>query len=162
MLANAPLKPHGIREFQFRKRVKFTMRKQKVKKLLMELDVCTKRLDAYFDKSERLQEPYKAEKRSKFKVFLQSIENNAARLYDVLSRTWCSTHPSHQAGLLLEQRLVKRQKRTTNQQKKDTEECDIDCLGISLLQSPSPMKWLEGEIRLIETPSNYHQYRFVH
>ncbi|MCJ1261436.1 hypothetical protein MMC22_001300 [Lobaria immixta] len=158
VLANKPLKSHGIPEFHFRKRVKFTMRKQKAKELLMELKVCTERLDTYADKSERLQEPYKAEKRSKFKVSLQSIENNAARLYDVLSRTWCSTHSSHQAGLLLEQRLVKRQKQATNQQRKDAEECDIDCLGISLLQSPSPTKWFEGEIRLIETPSNCHQY----
>ena len=38
VLANPPSKKHGIPNFQFSKRVKFTMKRQKVKRLLVELD----------------------------------------------------------------------------------------------------------------------------
>ena len=162
VLTNQPSKKHGILDFQFSKRVKFTMKRQKVRRLLDELETCNRRLNTYANKAEKLEEPYKAEKQSKFALPLRLIEENAARLYDVLSRTWCSAHSSHHAGLLLEQRLVKKQKRMTSQQKKYAEKCDVNCFGISLLQSPSPMKWLHVEFRLVEEPSNGQQVRFVY
>lgn len=138
------------------------MKRQKVRRLLEELDICNRRLDTYTNKAEKLEEPYKAEKKSKFALPLRLIEENAARLYDVLSRTWCSAHSSHHAGLLLEQRLVKKRRRMASQQKKHAEECDVNCFGISLLQSPSTRKWLEVEFRLVEAASNGEQVRFVH
>lgn len=63
------------------------MKRQKVKRLLVELDICNKRLDTYANKAEKLEEPYKAEERSKFALPLRMIEENATRLYDVLART---------------------------------------------------------------------------
>lgn len=157
VLANPPSKKHGILEFQFSKRVKFTMKRQRVRKLLEELEICNRRLDTYANKAEKLEEPYKAEKKPKFALPLRSIEENAARLYDVLSRTWCSAHSSHHAGLLLEQRLVRKRKRMASQQGGRAEECDVNCFGISLLQSPSTRKWLEVEFRLAEAASNSQQ-----
>lgn len=162
VLANPPSKKHGKLEFQFSKRVKFTMKRQKVKRLLVELDICNRRLDTYANKAEKLEEPYKykAEKKSKFALPLHLIEENATRLYDVLAQTWCPAHSSHHAGLLLEQRLVKKRKRRVSQQ--NAEKCDVNCFRISLLQSPSPRKWLDVEFRLVEEPSNHQQVRFVH
>ena len=138
------------------------MKRQKVRKLLEEFDTCNKRLDTYANKAEKLEEPYKAMKRSKFTFPLRLIEENAARLYDVLSRMWCSNHSSHHAGLLLEKRLVKKHKQKPCQQTKYAEECDVNCFGLSLLQSQSPRKWLDVEFRLVEAPSNNQQVRFVH
>jgi len=138
------------------------MKRQRVRKLLEELEICNRRLDTYANKAEKLEEPYKAEKKPKFALPLRSIEENAARLYDVLSRTWCSAHSSHHAGLLLEQRLVRKRKRMASQQGGRAEECDVNCFGISLLQSPSTRKWLEVEFRLAEAASNSQQVRFVH
>lgn len=160
VLANPPPKKHGIPNFQFSKRVKFTMKRQKVKRLLVELDTCNRRLDTFANKAEKPEEQYKAEKKSKFALPLYLIKKNATRLYDVLSRTWCPAHSSHHAGLLLEQRLVKKRKRKVSQQ--NAEKCDVNCFRISLLQNPSPRKWLDVEFRLVEEPSNCQQVRFVH
>ncbi len=136
------------------------MKRQKVKRLLVELDICNKRLDTHANKAEKLEKPYKAEKRSKFALPLRMIEENATRLYDVLARTWCLAHSSHHAGLLLEPRLVKKRKGRVSQQ--TAEKYDVNCFRILLLQSPSPRKWLDVEFRLIEEPSNCEQARFVH
>lgn len=159
VLANPPSKKHGKLEFQFSKRVKFTMKKKKVKRLIVELDICNRRLDTYANKAEKLEEPYKAEKKSKFALPLRLIEENATRLYDVLARTWCPAHSSHHAGLLLEQRLVKKRKQRVSQQ--NAEKCDVNCFRISLLQSLSPRKWLDVEFRLVEESNNRQQVRFV-
>ena len=160
VLANPPSKKNGKLEFQFSKRVKFTMKRQKIKRLLVELDICNKRLDTYANKAEKLEEPYKEEKKSKFALPLRLIEENATRLYDVLARTWCPAHSSHHAGLLLEPRLVKKRKGRVSQQ--NAEKFDVNCFRISLLQSPSPRKWLDVEFRLVEEPSNCQQVKFVH
>ena len=132
-----------------------------MKKLIDELGTCTERLDTYTDKAERLAVLYKTKKRVKFALPLNLIEENAARLYDVLARTWCSAHSSHHAGLLLEQRLVRRKKRISSRRKENAEVCDANCLAISLLRSPFPAKWLEVEIRLVEAPNNGQQHRLV-
>lgn len=160
VIANPPSRKHGKLEFQFSKRVKFTMKRQKVKKLLVELDICNKRLDTYANKAEKLEEPYKAEKKIKFALPLRLIEENATRLYDVLARTWCPAHSSHHAGLLLEPRLVKKGMGRVSQ--RNAERCDANCFWISLLQFLSPRKWLDVEFRLVEEPSNCQQVRFVH
>lgn len=128
-------------------------------RLLDELDQCIGRLDTYANKAEKL-ELYKVERQSDFAPSLGLIEGNATRLYEVLSRTWCSAHTSHHAGLRLEQRLVK--KRKASQQIKYAEKCDGNSFRISLLQRSSPGKWLDVEFRLVKKPSNRQQVRFVH
>lgn len=82
VLANPPSKKHGIPNFQFSKRVKFTMKRQKVKRLLVELDTCNRRLDTFANKAEKPEEQYKAEKKSKFALPLYLIKENATRLYE--------------------------------------------------------------------------------
>ncbi|MCJ1349603.1 hypothetical protein MMC31_007844 [Peltigera leucophlebia] len=100
VLAYPPSKKDGIPDFQIRKFINFLWQKKIVIRLLDELDECIRRLDTYANKAEKL-ELYKAERQSDFALSLGLIEGNATRLYEVLSRTWCSAHTSHHAGLLL-------------------------------------------------------------
>lgn len=154
--AHPPAKQKGIlRRFEFKERIKFTMKRQRIRKSLDELKDAIGMLDTLYSKAEKLEEPYKATKKLKFAFPLQVIQENAARLHSVLSRTWCSAHPSHTAGLLLEQRLVRRQRRRAvheRQKTPDAETCCSSCIGI-LLQTPSP-RWLDVEFRLVE---NFNQ-----
>lgn len=153
--AHPPAKQKGvIHRFEFKERVQFTMKRQRIKKALDGLKEAIAVLDTLYAKAEKLEEPYKATNRLNFAFPLQVIQANAARLYSVLSRTWCSAHPSHSAGLLLEQRLIRREKRRAIQgRQKPTaaDSCCSDCFGI-LLQSPTP-KWLDVEIRLVKESS---------
>jgi hypothetical protein len=150
-------------KFEFRKRVKFTMKRQKIKKSLDDLTKSIDQLDTYLEKAEKLEGPYKANRKSKFALPLRLMQQNAARLYDVLSRTWCSAHSTHSAGLLLEQRLVTKKKRgmAGRQREQSSEKCDSNCFGISLLQTPPARKWLEVEFRIVEAPITGESSRSV-
>jgi hypothetical protein len=163
VFANRPIKKHGVLKFQFSKRVKFTMKKQKVKKLLQNLEDYNAKLDTFANKAEKLEEPYKAERKSKFVLPLSLVQGNAKKLYEGLSRSWCSAHSSHSAGLLLEPRLIiERQKRIqSHKQRHSVEQCDTHCFGISLLQNPSPKKWLDVEFRVVEDSSIGQRSMFV-
>lgn len=152
-----------LTKFEFRKRVKFTMKRQKIKNLFDDLTKSIGQLDTYLEKAEKLEEPHKADRKSKFASPLRLMQQNAARLYDVLSRTWCSGHSTHSAGLLLEQRLVKKKKRVMagRQPQQSSEKCDCSCFGISLLQTPAAKKWLEVEFRIVEAPITEDSSRSV-
>jgi hypothetical protein len=161
VLANPPQSNNsGPKKFEFKKQVKFTMSRKKVKMLLQELEICNNRLDTFAEKAEKLDDPYKANKKSKFALPLRIIQDNAARLYDVLSRSWCSSHPSHCAGLLLEQRLVRRKRIPQHRTKPSEGNPEVNCFGLSLLQSPSPLKWLNAEFRLIASTMPRANRRF--
>ncbi|ERF72611.1 hypothetical protein EPUS_08747 [Endocarpon pusillum Z07020] len=151
--AHPPEIQHGkAPKFEFRKRVNFTMKRQRIKKSLDDLAKSIDQLDTYLEKADKLEEPYKVNRKSKFALPLHLIQQNAARLYDVLSRTWCSAHSTHSAGLLLEQRLVTKKKRgmASRQRGQSSEKCDSNCFGILLLQTPPTKKWLEVEFRIVE------------
>lgn len=160
--AHPPAKQQGkLHTFEFGERVRFTMKRQKIKKNLDELRSSIEMLDQYYSKAERLEEPYKLTARPKFASPLSVISKNAARLYNVLSKSWCSAHHSHSAGLLLEQRLVKKRPRgaAASLQKSHDTDCGEDkCFGISLLQSPLP-QWLDVEFRLVEDYKSGQQVR---
>ncbi|KAF2465073.1 uncharacterized protein BDR25DRAFT_295894 [Lindgomyces ingoldianus] len=106
VLANPLSSQENGYTFHFKRRVNFTMSRKKVRRLLEELKSCNLRLDSFANKAEKLKEPYRTETRLKFAAPLGVIENNATKLYNILCRTWCASHDSHRAGLLLERRLV--------------------------------------------------------
>ena len=137
------------------------MKRRKLKRLLEEFDTCKKRLDSYTNKANRIEEAYRAQRKSKFAHPLRLIQENAEKLYNVLSRTWCTTRSTHHAGLLLEQRLAKGRKRMTSLPKQQIGECDVNCFGISLLQCRAPSEWHDAEFRLAEATVNEQQVRFV-
>lgn len=162
--AHPPQTQQGkLPKFKFSKRVKFTMKRQKIKKLLNDLTKSIDLLDTYLEKSEKLEVSYEAHRKPKFAFPLHLTQRNAARLYDVLSRTWCSGHPAHSAGLLLEQRLVTKKRRSmaSRQREQSSEECDSSCFAISLLQNPPARKWLEVEFRIVEAPISEESCRSV-
>ncbi|KAB2576942.1 uncharacterized protein LTHEOB_279 [Lasiodiplodia theobromae] len=65
--------PKVAQKFEFRKRVKFSMNKKKVKRLLEELDECNKELERFTEKSERL-EPYRKSSKPSIAQKLQKIQ----------------------------------------------------------------------------------------
>lgn len=141
-------------KFEFRKRVKFSMKRQKIRGLLDHLTKSINQLDTYLDKAEKLEEPYKADRKPRFALPLRLVQQNAVKLYDVLSRTWCSAHSTHSAGILLEQRLVTKRKRgmAGRLREQSSEKCNYNCFEISLLKTPLARKWLEVEFRIEEAP----------
>jgi hypothetical protein len=137
------------------------MKKGKLKKLLEEFDTCNKRLDSYTSKANKIEEAYRAQRKSKFAYPLRLIQENAEKLHNALGRTWCTARSTHRAGLLLEQRLAKRRKHMTNLPDKPKVECDVNCFRISLLQCRTPSKWLDVEFRLVKATVNDQKFRFV-
>lgn len=147
-----------LSRFEFRNRIKFTMKRQLITKSLSELQRLIGMLDGYHSKAEQIQsqQVYGYDSKSNFMPSLQNIQRDTANLYHVLAKTWCRTHPTHSAGLLLEHRLWKKPKRGTNgwqgyPKKSLPNTCETDRFGISLLESINPQKWLDVEIRLVES-----------
>ena len=151
--ANPPETQQGkLSKFEFRERVKFTMKRRKIRRSLDDMRKSIEQLDTFLGKAEKLEESYKAYRKSKFVSPLHLMQQNAAKLYDALSRTWCSAHPTHSARLLLEQRLVAQRGIAGQQREQSPEKCDPNCFGVSLLQTPPARKWLEVECRIVKAP----------
>ncbi|KAF1960347.1 hypothetical protein CC80DRAFT_582911 [Byssothecium circinans] len=148
-----------LQKFEISKRVKFTMKRKRIKESLAELQRCIENLDKFQIKADKISagdELYKSDSRSKISLPVETIRENAKKLHNVLSKTWCTSHASHSVGLLLEQRLIKRSRRGVPgwQNKRSREvRSDLNCFGLSFPQSPvaKPRKWLDAEIRLVES-----------
>lgn len=158
-----------LQRFEISRRVKFTMKKKRIKKSLEELhryiDTINK-FQVQADKIATADERYKSDGCFMFTLPIDIIRENAKKLYNVLSETWCSAHSSHSAGLLLEQRLIKKPKRggSGRQRKRFAlDHCDTNCFGLSLLQSSTSTsrKWLDVEIRLMESSASRQQSGYV-
>lgn len=147
-----------FQKFELSKRVKFTMKRKKLKESLTELESAIGMLDKFQNKAEKvaaLEESYRPESHIRCLLPAEAVRKNAKKLYHVLSKTWCSTHSSHSAGLLLEKRLIKRSRRGEQRlqaRKAESDVCNTDCFALSLLQSPTAVskKWLHAEIRITE------------
>lgn len=95
-------KPKAAQKFEFRKRVKFSMNKKKVKKLLEELDDCNKELERFTEKSEKL-EPYRKNSKPSIAQKLQKVQAYARVLHQTLVGAFsCSCRTSHSTNLHLE------------------------------------------------------------
>ncbi|KAL1619921.1 hypothetical protein SLS56_009938 [Neofusicoccum ribis] len=97
-------RPKSSQKFEFRKRVKFSMRRKKVKGLLEELDECNKELERFTEKSEKL-EPYRKTSKPSIAQKLQKIQTYARVLHHTLVEAFsCSCRASHFTNLHLERR----------------------------------------------------------
>jgi hypothetical protein len=135
-------------KFEFRKRVRFGMKKKTIQALLEELDDCNKELERYTDKSERLETIRKTSKPS-FATRLQRIQSLAKNLHSSILSSWsCSCRSFHQTSLQLEQRetlYVSAVKKTDLSQG--------TCFVVSFSSSGGdmhPWTWQEAEIRIEE------------
>lgn len=72
------------------------------------------------------------------------------RIYRTISQTWCAYHATHQAGLLLEQRLAKKQNAGKRKLLEPPENSGGNCFGVSLFRVMAPVKWLDTEFRILE------------
>ncbi|KAF2497515.1 hypothetical protein BU16DRAFT_316252 [Lophium mytilinum] len=145
------MKSGSSRDFQFQKRIKFTMKKQKVKRQLEQLESCIARLDTFTEKAEKL-EPYKSNNKSKFTVPLHRIQQYAKSLYQVLNRSWgCDAHASHAINLLLEQRMVLAKKKMRNLTSSMDKSSDGVARFVLSISDPSlPSGWRDAEVQVME------------
>ncbi|OCL12164.1 hypothetical protein AOQ84DRAFT_285759 [Glonium stellatum] len=152
-----PSEGAGLGHYRFKKRVKFSMKKQKVKQLLGQLEHCIARLDGFTDKAEKL-EPYHNNRKSKFTVPIHLIQQHAKNLHQVLSQAWtCSSHPSHHTNLLLGQRIVKSKAKSSIHSKTECELADeVTRFTLSMSNNSLPSQWKYAEVQVFEqteTPS---------
>ncbi|OAP56785.1 hypothetical protein AYL99_08897 [Fonsecaea erecta] len=145
------------KNFQFGPRVKFTMKKNRVKTSLEHLEACTRRIDAWAARADKLREETSQSRlKLKFSASLDIIQENASKIYRAISRNWCTDKPIHEARLLLEQRLVRSRKR-----KRPSPSTSVNivaqatCFGLSLYgDCCASSGWLDSEIRIDELPSS--------
>ncbi|GKT45905.1 uncharacterized protein ColSpa_06086 [Colletotrichum spaethianum] len=152
VFANPPVSETPIfrQKFHFRKRVAFTMKRRAVGEKLEQLDECNARLYGFLEKAAKLQDNVQSDSsesrvRIRFVAPLQTIQQNASRIHRVLSRSWCRTHGAHEAGLLLEQRLVRRQRRAWRGSSRAVG--SMNCFGLCIWRE-SVLTWLNTEFNL--------------
>ncbi|KDN62991.1 hypothetical protein CSUB01_10457 [Colletotrichum sublineola] len=152
VFANPPVSETPIfrQKFHFRKRVAFTMSRKAVNEKLEQLDECNNRLDGFLKKAAKLQDNVQNDSSAsrtqiRFVAPLQTIQHNASRIHRVLSRSWCQTHSAHQAGLLLEQRLVRRRRQTGRGLSRPAG--SMNCFGLCIWRE-SVLTWLHTEFNL--------------
>ncbi|KAL8855863.1 MAG: hypothetical protein Q9178_007483 [Gyalolechia marmorata] len=118
-----------LQRFEISRRVKFTMKKKKIKESLGELQRHIEILDKFQVKADKFTAAevlYKSDGGLTFTLPVGSIRQNAKNLYKVLSKTWCRTHSSHSAGLLLEQRLIKKPNRGRPGWQQESPPCKLE------------------------------------
>lgn len=155
--------PFLLKNFEFGQRIKFTMKKNRVKAALERLEACTRTIDAWTARADRLQdETPQTRLKLKFSASLGTIQENATKIYQAISRNWCNDGPVHVARLLLEQRLVRSKKRKRPLQTTGLNlVAQPSCFGLSLRgDCNASSQWLNSEIRIDELPSRYARLGF--
>lgn len=111
-------KNQSLQKFTFPKRIKFTMSRKSIKRLMKQLRQSIGDLSAFQDNATRLaMADVSRERRSKYRYLqpIDTVRQYTLRLFNGLSGAWCSLHPSHTMGLLLERRRwLKNLKRGAN------------------------------------------------
>ncbi|EXF84066.1 hypothetical protein CFIO01_11620 [Colletotrichum fioriniae PJ7] len=138
------------RKFEFKERIAFTMKRRAVNEKLEQLKGCNERLAVFLEKAEKIHssthdgdESLKA--RIQFVAPLTSIRANASRVHEGLHRRWCADHDCHQAGLLLEQRLIRKKRKNRRGALSDVGKRDR--FGVSLWRV-TVMAWLDTEFQV--------------
>jgi hypothetical protein len=134
------------------------MKKNRVKAALERLEACTRMIDAWTTRADKLQdETPPSHKKLKFSASLGTIQANATKVHQAISRNWCDNNPVHVARLLLEQRLVRSKKRKRPLQAASVElVTQATCFGLSLRgDCNASSQWLNSEIRIDELSSRY-------
>jgi len=125
------------------------MKRKNTAALLEKLESCNSRLYTFIEKADRIQSETPASRiKIKFAAPLDQIRESASRAHAALFRSWCVAHSSHQAGLRLEERLVRRR----GGGKKGSPEGDPERtqFGISVLRIPR-LCWVDTEFH-VENP----------
>jgi hypothetical protein len=115
--ANRPVpgsQQQGHVKFEFRRRIKLTIKRRDIRQLLSSIKGSNDQLDLFITKARNVEQAsplQSAQKRSKFSLSmpLQQVYDHAAHLHQVLCKAWaCGVHASHRAHLLLEHRMVRK------------------------------------------------------
>lgn len=139
--------------YQFKNQLKFTMKRQKIKRLLVQLEDCTARLDGLLAKAEKL-EPYNRGQKSTLHGLaarLQQVQRYASNLHGVLSQALgCTSHASHCVNLLLEQRIKTLKKKSTSSKACRHGPEIAACFTLLLTHPSTPSEWQRTEIQVLE------------
>lgn len=156
-------------QFGISRRLKYAMGRNRMKKLLKELREHIQSLDRIQDKAVKIAvatESFKATRRSSTRLLAPHVRKNANRLHEALSQAFCSNHTSHSTALLLESRIAKTP--WTGENNKNRLQSPIvnnrtDRFQLSVLHSPLllPSKWLDFQVRVLESPVQGGQTRYV-
>ncbi|KAF6839587.1 hypothetical protein CPLU01_01724 [Colletotrichum plurivorum] len=158
VFANPPLSKTPVlrRRFYFRDRVAFTMKRRAINEKLEQLEKCNSRLYDFLEKAEKIHaisqdgdDPAGRRSRVQFVAPLRSIQGNASKVHQGLRRRWCSEHDCHQAGLLLEQRIVRRKKHRFGTFRNAGKQNQF---SVSLWRAAA-MVWLDADFRIEDDPA---------
>ncbi len=143
------------------------MKRGDIRRLLGEVKECNERLDSFIEKAEKFEKAtpqQTAEKRRKpaLSIPLQRIYNYATHLHQVLSKAWtCSLHPSHQACLLLEHRMIRKGRRKKLRTRSGGGDQESDHASFTLFLEDMEHNdtghsrtaaWHVAEVRVLEEP----------
>jgi hypothetical protein len=131
---------------------RFYSERRSVEEKLRQLDECNQRLAGFLEKAAKLHDhgsdidTCSPRLRIRFAAPLETIRHGVSRVHRVLARSWCQAHRVHEAGLLLEQRLVRR-RRTNCTRRQPSAAGSVSCFGVCILLEPVPT-WYDTEISL--------------
>jgi hypothetical protein len=134
------------------------MKKKRVKAALERLEACTRKIDDWTTRADRLQdETPQSRPKLEFSASLDTIQENATKVHQGISQNWCNDNPVHVARLLLEQRLRRpRKTRRPHQAASLNLVAQATCFELSLRgDCNASSQWLNSEIRIDELPSWY-------
>ncbi|KAK5656925.1 hypothetical protein OQA88_3447 [Cercophora sp. LCS_1] len=162
ILANQPnSSQQGQPKFEFRRRVKFTMKRGNIRQLLEKVKDCNDRLDSVIEKADKLQASQSQTGHPRRKpclsVPLQQIQNHTNQLHQVITNALgCRAHASHQAHLLLEHRMT--QKKTKGTRRRGLAKRKEDYPKFTVLfkenERTSQASWRVAEIQVLEEPTS--------
>lgn len=141
------------------------MKKNRVKAALERLEACTRQIDDWTTRADKLQDEVpQCRLTLKFSASLGTIQENAAKVHQAISQNWCDDTSVHIARLLLEQRLVRPMKK----RKRSLETASLNLVaqatrfGLGLqADCNASSQWLNSEIRINELPSRYATFHYL-
>ncbi|KAH9906047.1 hypothetical protein F4778DRAFT_728615 [Xylariomycetidae sp. FL2044] len=83
------------------------MKRRQIKSALERMNSCSTRLYGFIERAEKLQDPPPpaSSARVRFATSVKEIQDGARRTVKAICQTWCKSHTTHSAGLLLEPRI---------------------------------------------------------
>ncbi|KAH7411570.1 hypothetical protein DE146DRAFT_241713 [Phaeosphaeria sp. MPI-PUGE-AT-0046c] len=142
------------KRYFFRDRVKFTMKRQVLKERMSKIQHNIESLTKFVERAERLDEPSHGRHNVRFRAPLESIRENASKVHEELLSRWCTSHTSHRAAILLQDRLYRRGRGRKGAQRALPDEANAASYFALCLSDHVPaQKWLSTEFRVLELPS---------
>ncbi|KAK8035835.1 hypothetical protein PG991_001908 [Apiospora marii] len=133
-----------VRRFDVATRLRYTMSYRKTKESLERLQRCNNRLDDFIDKAGKIQDDFSPPPpKINFVMPLDDIRQNATRIYNTISRSWCAFHNTHTAAWRLESR-IRRRKKAGKRPMNQGEDSEPGRFNVSVLDA-SHLVWLHTE-----------------